>query len=282
MKDAVLRVIDIYVITDLVFVSNSLTSISSLENPALQALSVISTNLHRFETRLLEMTKARPSPTSYPSTVIPIWTSSLSCLLRSVSRSFCRTYVIIYLSIEEMGVSLIDNVWIGLVSIYPHLLPLILCIFVLYRFYSTSSVIASLFQWHSDSISPDLCIFKSKSVRLVEIQKQFRVYPFIPVEYDLVYDVFEVLQLAPSWGQVEGTKPYTIKQSETSVLSFTIRSNGASLPPRKEDSLRVSRVYHVCRSSLAKGGLSGAHDLRRFGVSLANEFDRLVYNKALR
>lgn len=72
MKDAVLRVIDIYVITDLVFVSNSLTSISSLENPALQALSVISTNLHRFETRLLEMTKARPSPTSYPSTVIPI------------------------------------------------------------------------------------------------------------------------------------------------------------------------------------------------------------------
>lgn len=140
MKDAVLRVIDIYVITDLVFVSNSISSISSLENPALLALSVISTDLHRFETRLLEMTKARPSLTSYPLTIIPIWTSSLSCLLRSVSRSFCRTYVITYLSIEEMRVSIIDTVWIGLVSIHPHLLPLILCICVLYRFYSTSSV----------------------------------------------------------------------------------------------------------------------------------------------
>lgn len=51
----------------------------------------------------------------------------------------------------------------------------------------------------------------------MEIQKQFRVFPFIPVEYDLVYDVFEVLKLAPSWEQVEGTKPYTIKQGENKL-----------------------------------------------------------------
>ena len=101
-----------------------------------------------------------------------------------------------------------------------------------------------------DSLSPDLCIFKSRTVRLVEIQKQFRVYPFVPVEFDLVYDVFEILQMAPSWSQVEGSKPYTSKQSTYSFPLTYQNAQNTGICLRKRYTPHTLSIWHVSRSCL--------------------------------
>ena len=57
-------------------------------------------------------------------------------------------------------------------------------------------------------------MFRSRVIALAEAQKLFRVYPFVPVEYELVYSAFDVLELAPTWGTVAGTKSYTVRPGE--------------------------------------------------------------------
>lgn len=55
-------------------------------------------------------------------------------------------------------------------------------------------------------------VFKDKQIPLIEAQKLFRVYPYIPVEGDLVYSCRDVLCLCPNWDLVSSTKPYQIRQ----------------------------------------------------------------------
>lgn len=55
-------------------------------------------------------------------------------------------------------------------------------------------------------------VFRDRLLRLTDAQKLFRVFPFIPVDFELVYSVFAVLHRAPSWPEVAGTKPYTVRQ----------------------------------------------------------------------
>ena len=57
-----------------------------------------------------------------------------------------------------------------------------------------------------------ISVFRDKLVHLADAQKLFRVYPFIPVDFEVVYSVFAVLQRAPSWPEVAGTKPYTVRE----------------------------------------------------------------------
>lgn len=57
-------------------------------------------------------------------------------------------------------------------------------------------------------------MFRSRVIALAEAQKLFRVYPFVPVEYELVYSAFDVLELSPTWDTVASTKPYTLRPGE--------------------------------------------------------------------
>ena len=80
------------------------------------------------------------------------------------------------------------------------------------HFLSLRSV-SELFALLDSSITND-SVFRSRVIALAEAQKLFRVYPFVPVEYELVYSAFDVLELAPTWGTVAGTKSYTVRPGE--------------------------------------------------------------------
>ena len=103
-----------------------------------------------------------------------------------------------------------------------------------------------------DSMSPVVSIFKNKSIQLQSAQKLFRTYPFIPVEYDIVYDTFSVLKQCDEWSLVESTKPYSIRIG-LAPYAFSCRSHRAPLSPLKEDRLsstslsRLHRVYQISR-----------------------------------
>lgn len=73
--------------------------------------------------------------------------------------------------------------------------------------------VSELFALLDSSITND-SVFRSRVIALAEAQKLFRVYPFVPVEYELVYSAFDVLALAPTWDTVAGTKPYTVRPGE--------------------------------------------------------------------
>ena len=72
--------------------------------------------------------------------------------------------------------------------------------------------VSELFALLDSSITND-SVFRNRVIALVEAQK-LRVYPFVPVEYELVYSAFDVLELAPTWDTVAGTKPYTVRPGE--------------------------------------------------------------------
>ena len=71
--------------------------------------------------------------------------------------------------------------------------------------------VSELFTLLDSSITND-SVFRSRVVSLAEAQKIFRVYPFVPVEYELVYSAFDILKLAPTWSIVADTKPYTMRR----------------------------------------------------------------------
>lgn len=61
-------------------------------------------------------------------------------------------------------------------------------------------------------------VFRDKLIRLTDAQKLFRVYPYIPVDFEVVYSVFAVLQRISSWSEVAGTKPYTVREGMICTL----------------------------------------------------------------
>ena len=52
---------------------------------------------------------------------------------------------------------------------------------------------------------------ENQNIQLADAQKLFRIYPYLFVEFDIVYDVFEVLQSCSSWGLVANKKEYLPK-----------------------------------------------------------------------
>lgn len=88
--------------------------------------------------------------------------------------------------------------------------------------------ISQLF-WLLDEIQTKNSVFKNTSILLPEAQKLFRIYPFIFVEYDIVYDVFDILSSCQTWESVANTKPYTIKPGRTMLVYSWNRENRVSL-----------------------------------------------------
>ena len=56
-------------------------------------------------------------------------------------------------------------------------------------------------------------VFKNNKIQQTEAQKLFRVFPFVYVENDIVYDVFAVLSSCQHWETVASTKAFISKQS---------------------------------------------------------------------
>lgn len=85
-----------------------------------------------------------------------------------------------------------------------------------------------------DTLNAKQSVFKNPAINLTDAQKLFRIYPYVFVENDIVYDVFAVLSTCKTWDTVANTKPYTVKRGEfCSLLSFPERTEYRYLLERK-------------------------------------------------
>ena len=89
-------------------------------------------------------------------------------------------------------------------------LQLILDMLRPYRLVPLLEAVCTYANYNTDGLM-NQSVFSNKQIPLPEAQKLFRVYPFIPVEGDLVYDCYAMLSICPNWETVRSTKQYHIR-----------------------------------------------------------------------